>query len=174
MLPLLYNGQNHLSDTQCHDWAIAALESVGLGDRVEHRPNELSGGQQQRVAIARALVNEPSILLADEPTGNLDTTSSLEILELLHQLHDSGATIVMVTHEPGIAEHAERVIFLRDGLVVSDKLNGKRRSKFFLNRDSRSETGDASPGTGDVESAAQSAESMDPPIRESLARAERA
>jgi putative ABC transport system ATP-binding protein len=129
MLPLLYNGQNHLSDAECHEQAIAALESVGLGDRVHHRPNELSGGQQQRVAIARALANGPSILLADEPTGNLDTESSLEILDLLHELHDGGATIVMVTHEPGIAEHAERVIFLRDGQIVSDKLNGRRKGK---------------------------------------------
>jgi len=115
MLPLLYNGHQPLSDEECHERAIAALESVGLGDRVHHRPNELSGGQQQRVAIARALVNNPSILLADEPTGNLDTQSSEEILELLHQLHDGGATIVMVTHEPGIADHAERVIYLLDG-----------------------------------------------------------
>jgi len=127
LLPLLYNGHQRLTDGECHERAIAALESVGLGDRVFHRPNELSGGQQQRVAIARALINDPSIILADEPTGNLDTQSSEEILELLHQLHDQGATIVMVTHEPGLAEHAERVIFLRDGQIVSDKLNGVRR-----------------------------------------------
>jgi putative ABC transport system ATP-binding protein len=127
MLPLLYNGHERLSDGECHERAITALESVGLGDRVHHRPNELSGGQQQRVAIARALVNNPSIILADEPTGNLDTQSSEEILELLHQLHDRGTTIVMVTHEPGIADHAERVIYLLDGQIASDKLNGARR-----------------------------------------------
>jgi len=127
LLPLLYDGDNHLSDRECHERAVAALESVGLGDRTHHRPNELSGGQQQRVAIARALVNNPSIILADEPTGNLDTQSSEEIIELLHQLHDQGATIVMVTHEPGIADHAERVIYLLDGQIASDKLNGASR-----------------------------------------------
>ncbi|MBE9507350.1 MAG: ABC transporter ATP-binding protein [Chloroflexi bacterium] len=127
MLPLLYNGHEPLPDKACYERAVAVLESVGLGDRVHHRPNELSGGQQQRVAIARALVNNPSIVLADEPTGNLDTQSSEEIIELLHQLHDQGTTIVMVTHEPGIADHAERVIYLLDGQIASDRQNGTRR-----------------------------------------------
>ena len=128
-LPLLYNtnGSQRTSAAERETLALGALEMVGLADRVHHRPNELSGGQQQRVAIARALVNNPSIILADEPTGNLDTQSSEEILELLHQLHDGGVTIVVVTHESGIADHAERVIFLRDGQIVSDKLNGARR-----------------------------------------------
>ena len=126
-LPLLYNGHPNHSDVDFQSRAIAALESVGLYDRAHHRPNELSGGQQQRVAIARALINHPSIILADEPTGNLDTKSSEEILQLLGHLHDSGVTIVMVTHEPGIAEYAQRVILLRDGQIASDVQNGKRR-----------------------------------------------
>ena len=126
-LPLLYNGHRHAGDADFQARAVAALESVGLYDRAHHRPNELSGGQQQRVAIARALINHPSIILADEPTGNLDTKSSEEILQLLGQLHDEGVTIVMVTHEPDIAEYAQRVILLRDGQIASDVQNGKRR-----------------------------------------------
>jgi len=129
ILPLLYDGQSHLTDAELHHRAVGVLEAVGLGDRVHHRPNELSGGQQQRVAIARALVNQPSILLADEPTGNLDTQASLEIMDLLHKLHDDGVTLIMVTHEPDVAVHAGRVVVLRDGLIVSDKLNGHGRGK---------------------------------------------
>ncbi|MCU0522926.1 MAG: ATP-binding cassette domain-containing protein, partial [Anaerolineae bacterium] len=121
MLPLLYNGHSPVSDRESYDRAAASLESVGLSDRMHHLPKELSGGQQQRVAIARALVNTPSIILADEPTGNLDTRTSNEIMALLHRLHDEGVTLVMVTHELDIAEHADRVIYLIDGLVVSDQ-----------------------------------------------------
>jgi putative ABC transport system ATP-binding protein len=124
MLPLLYDGEEPVSEREAQELAIEALESVGLGDRVDHKPNELSGGQQQRVAIARALVNSPSIILADEPTGNLDTESSVEIMDLLHDVHEQGGTIVMVTHEPGIADHAQRVVTLIDGEIASDQRNG--------------------------------------------------
>ena len=123
MLPMLYNGENGRSEEEQHARAVEMLESVGLGDRTHHLPNELSGGQQQRVAIARALVNNPSIILADEPTGNLDTRSAEDIMSLLRQLHSTGVTFIMVTHELDIAGHADRVIYLRDGQVVSDKLH---------------------------------------------------
>ncbi len=119
-LPLIYAG---FSKAQRTEKAMQALKNVGLGDRAGHKPNELSGGQRQRVAIARALVNDPSILLADEPTGNLDTKTSYEIMDLFHQLHAKGNTIVMVTHEDDIAQYAHRIIRLRDGLVESDKVN---------------------------------------------------
>ena len=118
-LPLVYAGA---SARERRARAAAALERVGLGDRMDHRPNELSGGQRQRVAIARALVNQPSILLADEPTGNLDSVTSEEIMRVFGDLHASGQTVIMVTHEPDIAAHAERVVVLRDGRVESDRL----------------------------------------------------
>jgi putative ABC transport system ATP-binding protein len=114
-LPLLYASENHQRDR-----ARAALEAVGLGDRMNHRPNELSGGQQQRVAIARALVTEPSILLADEPTGNLDSKTGKEIMELFSDLHRTrGITVIFVTHDPAIAANAQRVIRINDGAVVA-------------------------------------------------------
>jgi len=122
-LPLLYSG---LPRSERRDRAVAALERVGLGHRLDHQPNELSGGQCQRVAIARALVNQPSIILADEPTGNLDSTTSQEIMTLLDQLSAGGTTVIVVTHEPEIADHARRRIVLRDGRVVSDGSDGSR------------------------------------------------
>lgn len=119
-LPLIYSGLNKADRTER---AQMALNNVGLSDRGKHKPNELSGGQRQRVAVARALVNEPSILLADEPTGNLDSKTSYEIMDLFDQLHRKGNTIVMVTHEEDIAKYAHRIIRLRDGLVESDTIN---------------------------------------------------
>ncbi len=117
-LPLIYAGHGA---RERRAQAAHALERVGLADRLAHRPNELSGGQRQRVAIARALVNEPSILLADEPTGNLDSTTSGEIMQVFAALHRQGQTIVMVTHEHDIAAHAARVVTLRDGLIATDQ-----------------------------------------------------
>ena len=119
-LPLIYAGYSKAQRTQR---ALEVLTSVGLGERAKHKPNELSGGQRQRVAIARALVNNPSIILADEPTGNLDTKTSYEIMELFENLHAKGNTIIMVTHEEDIAKYAHRIVRLRDGLVETDEIN---------------------------------------------------
>ncbi len=119
-LPLVYAG---MSKEARLEKARKVLESVGLGDRVNHKPNELSGGQRQRVAVARALVNDPAIILADEPTGNLDTKTSYEIMGLFEQIHKLGNTVILVTHEHDIALHAHRVVRLRDGLIESDTLN---------------------------------------------------
>ncbi|MBL7869969.1 MAG: ABC transporter ATP-binding protein [Cyclobacteriaceae bacterium] len=121
-LPLIYAGY---SKSERDEMAMGALESVSLGDRYHHKPNELSGGQRQRVAIARALVNNPSIILADEPTGNLDSKTSYDIMNLFQELHDKGNTIIMVTHEDDIAHYAHRIIRLKDGLVEWDHKNEK-------------------------------------------------
>jgi putative ABC transport system ATP-binding protein len=120
-LPLLYAG---LSGSERKEGALEALRRVGLADRAKHRPSELSGGQRQRAAIARALVNEPSLILADEPTGNLDTKTGLEILEIFDAMHAKGETIVIVTHDPRIAERCERVVSIVDGRIEDDRLNG--------------------------------------------------
>jgi putative ABC transport system ATP-binding protein len=125
-LPLIYGG---VSSSDRKQRALETLEHVGLGDRVHHKPNELSGGQRQRVAVARALVTKPSIILADEPTGNLDTKTGEEIMALFEELHHQGNTIILVTHEADIAEHAHRVVRLRDGKIETDEPVVKRRIK---------------------------------------------
>lgn len=132
-LPLIYAGYSKADRTEL---AMAALKGVGLENRAGHKPNELSGGQRQRVAVARALVNSPSILLADEPTGNLDSKTSYEIMDLFDQLHSKGNTIVMVTHEDDIAQYAHRIVRMRDGLVESDLINPNvRRAKLEMGLD---------------------------------------
>jgi putative ABC transport system ATP-binding protein len=130
-LPLVYAGKPR---SERIELAVEALKKVGLEDRMKHKPNELSGGQRQRVAIARALVNNPSILLADEPTGNLDSKTGDEIMELFDKLHESGNTIIVVTHEDFIAEHSHRIVKLRDGLIESDNPTSKglRGNKNFV------------------------------------------
>lgn len=120
MLPLVYSG---IAKPQREEMAKKVLEQVGLGNRMSHKPNELSGGQRQRVAIARALVNNPAIILADEPTGNLDSKTSIEIMGLFEEIHKNGNTIILVTHEEDIALHAHRIVRLKDGLVESDTQN---------------------------------------------------
>ncbi|KLT66853.1 ABC transporter ATP-binding protein [Pedobacter sp. BMA] len=119
-LPLIYAG-NSKKDREAR--AATALQNVGLGNRMDHKPNELSGGQRQRVAVARALINDPSIILADEPTGNLDTKTSIEIMGLLEEIHSKGNTIILVTHEEDIAQHAHRIVRMRDGLIENDYIN---------------------------------------------------
>ena len=128
-LPLLYvHGRPSVPARERRRRAMEALDAVGLADRAAHHPNQLSGGQQQRVAIARALLNAPSIILADEPTGNLDTRTSLEVMDIFQRLKDErGITVVLITHEREIAEYASRVVHFRDGVIVSDEANGVRR-----------------------------------------------
>ncbi len=120
-LPLLYGTA---SSKDRHHRAVQALELVGLGERIHHYPNQLSGGQQQRVAVARALINNPSILLADEPTGNLDSRTSVEVMGIFQQLNQQGITVILVTHEPDIAQFAKRHVVFRDGRIMADRLNG--------------------------------------------------
>ena len=122
-LPLIYAGKSKSTRT---NRAEEVLESVGLADRMHHKPNELSGGQRQRVAIARALVNDPAIILADEPTGNLDSKTSYEIMEIFHEINERGNTVILVTHEEDIARYTKRIIRLRDGLIESDQPNEQR------------------------------------------------
>lgn len=118
-LPMVYAG---VPAKERRKKALSALDKVGLSDRIKHRPNEISGGQKQRVAIARAIVNNPAVIMADEPTGNLDTKSSIEIMRIFQQLNDDGSTVIMVTHEPDVAKHTKRIVRFRDGKVLSDEV----------------------------------------------------
>jgi putative ABC transport system ATP-binding protein len=127
-LPLLYNPKVKMKTSERHRRAMAALDAVGLGERYHHMPNQLSGGQQQRVAIARALINDPTIILADEPTGNLDSRTSIEVMDIFQRLNrERGITVLLITHEHDIAEYAERLIAFRDGRVIGDHPIGARR-----------------------------------------------
>jgi putative ABC transport system ATP-binding protein len=132
-LPLLYSAQ-HLTNAQLREKADRVLASVGLGGREDHHPSQLSGGQQQRVAIARALINDPEILLADEPTGNLDSRTSIEIIAIFQQLNERGITIIMVTHEQDIAAYARRNVVMRDGILLSDKVVTQRTAAAELDK----------------------------------------
>lgn len=125
ILPLLYDRERHLAVEEMEEKALHVLDLVALGSRAHHQPQELSGGEQQRVAVARALINDPLLIIADEPTGNLDTKSGKEIMNVLHQLHDKGATIVVVTHDSKIAAYTERTIHLLDGRIENIVMNGK-------------------------------------------------
>lgn len=127
-LPLVYDHSERIKDSQAA--AVEALSHVGLGDRLDHEPNQLSGGQQQRVAIARALVNNPAMILADEPTGNLDSKTSVDVMALFQQLNDQGITIILVTHEPDIALYAKRIVEMKDGLIICDmKIKNRKNAK---------------------------------------------
>lgn len=130
-LPMIYAGY---SKNDMTDRALQVLEQVNLSDRVKHKPNELSGGQRQRVAIARALINKPSIILADEPTGNLDSVTSIDIMGLIEEIHKAGNTIILVTHEEDIARHAHRIVRLYDGLIASDEINSDIRTMAFYHK----------------------------------------
>jgi len=143
-LPLLYGG-HHLTSAQLREKADAVLASVGLQGREDHHPSQLSGGQQQRVAIARALINDPEVLLADEPTGNLDSRTSVEIMGVFQELNERGITIIMVTHEPDIASYSRRSVVMRDGLVQSDlavtqRLDAKIEAQKLMNVDEPAQT----------------------------------
>ncbi len=137
VLPLLYNRNDAKTPSERETVARGMLERVGLADRMDHQPQELSGGQQQRVAIARALVNNPVLLIADEPTGNLDSHSGADIMTLMHEIHDQGATIVIVTHDPGIAAHTQRTIELRDGQIDKETHNGHNEKSVATDPDER-------------------------------------
>jgi putative ABC transport system ATP-binding protein len=148
-LPLLYDRGGRWKNTKA--LAARALERVGLGSRLDHHPSELSGGQQQRVAIARALVTEPTLLLADEPTGNLDSRTTVEVMALFQELNEQGITIVMVTHEPEVAQYTKRVVEVRDGRIIRDEPVANRR---VAADDLRERAGDVEPGEVEMEAAA--------------------